>query len=182
MFTDALPGLLYNPLIIGAGVVALVVALLRAAIDKPLRKQDHGFMPVALLNGTERAFFRELESAVPELRVFPQVAMGALLQPRQRGYAAWNQIAGQRVDFVVALRDDPCAVVAVIELDGRSHDRGPRRAADAARDTRLAAGGYEVIRWRCERGKGRPDAAAMRERLMDPALLVGAEKRRQAAG
>ena len=64
------------------------------------------------------------------------------------------------VDFVAQQRSDG-AIVAVIELDDRSHD-GEK---DARRDEMLKSAGYRIVRWN---SRSKPDAHAIRETLLPP--------------
>lgn len=68
------------------------------------------------------------------------------------------------VDFVAQNRDDG-SVVAIIELDDRTHDADK----DAKRDATLGSAGYRIVRWS---SKTKPDAAAMRAELMRPSLAA----------
>ena len=99
-----------------------------------------------LMTTAEMRFWQVLECALPEYRVFGQVAMGALLKPvaglsRQRWWSTYGRFSKKIVDFVVV--DAACDVVAIVELDDRSHNL----KADAARDAMLGRAGYRVVRF-----------------------------------
>ena len=97
-----------------------------------------------LMTETEVLFFGLLRSALPEFHIFPQVAMGALLSAsdwRNRSFFA-QKIA----DFVIC-QSPGMNVVAVVELDDRSHDRKTKK--DRTRDQMLTSVGYATIRWDC---------------------------------
>ena len=90
--------------------------------------------------------FGYLEAVVPKFRIYAQVAMGALLRPepgmsRQDATRLRNRFSQKIVDYVI---EDPESgeVVALVELDDRSH----RAERDRARDTMTAAAGYFTIR------------------------------------
>jgi hypothetical protein len=127
---------------------------------------DAKFKPKALLTSNELEFLGCLESAVPELRFCPQVSMGALLDPaasRKDGKAyfrARGMFSQKIVDFVAQRRTDG-SIVAVIELDDRTHDNDK----DAKRDAMLASAGYKIVRWN---SKAKPDAATIRSQLVPP--------------
>jgi hypothetical protein len=122
------------------------------------------FKAKALLTPNELEFLARLEAAAPELRFFPQVAMGALLEPavpRSDGKAYYRlrgMFSQKIVDFVAQRRVDG-SLVAVIELDDRTHSVDK----DARRDEMLASAGYKIVRWN---SKNRPDAAAIRAQLI----------------
>ncbi len=141
---------------------AIAFAVLKAWLAARAANQ---FKAKALLTANELEFLRRLEAAVPELRFLAQVAMGALLEPgvtRQQDSKAYyrqrGMFAQKIVDFVAQHRKDG-RVVAIIELDDRTHDS----AKDARRDAMLASAGYRIIRWT---SKAKPDAAAIRATLV----------------
>ncbi len=98
-----------------------------------------------LMTDNELEFFGRLVQALPQYYVFPQVAMTALLEAASRDEARRNtdrlRIAQQRIDYVVC--DKRCNVVAVVELDDRTHSR----AKDAVRDERLEQAGIRTLRF-----------------------------------
>ena len=100
----------------------------------------------AFLTPRELAMLDALERVLPMYRIHAQVAMGALLKtPARLGRRASpsdrNSFAQKIVDFLVF---DPSTgtVVALIELDDRSHDA----EKDRARDRMTASAGYATIR------------------------------------
>ena len=119
----------------------------------------------------EAAMRDALEQLLPMYRLHAQVAMGALLKvPRVRGRrttpADRNAFSQKIVDFVV---EDPTTgkVVAVIEVDDRSHIP----AKDRARDAMMAKAGYRTLRIP---GSTRPSVPAL--------LTVVGPLREQASG
>lgn len=137
---------------VGVGVAVLKAKLAAGGEDKAKFKRK------SLLTANELEFLGRLEAAAPELRFCPQVSMGALLDPavsRNDGKAYYRMrgmFSQKIVDFVAQRRSDG-AILAIIELDDRTHD-GNR---DARRDSMLASAGYKVIRWH---SKTKPDASA----------------------
>ena len=104
--------------------------------------------PVAkeFMTRREQAMLVALEHVLPMYRVHAQVAMGALLAaPRRPGRrfdpADRNAFSQKIVDFVIV---DPTVgkVIALVELDDRSHDP----ARDRVRDAMTARAGYKTIR------------------------------------
>lgn len=145
-----------------AGAVAL--AILKAKLGGS--GGEAKFKAKPLLTPNELEFLTRLEAAAPELRFFPQVAMGALLDPavprsdRRAYYRLRGMFSQKIVDFVAQRRADG-QVVAIIELDDRTHDSGK----DARRDGMLHSAGYRTVRWN---SKAKPDAAAIRAQLLPP--------------
>ena len=104
--------------------------------------------PVAkpFLTKREQAMLFALEQILPMHRIHAQVSMGALLAaPRRAGRtfnpADRNAFSQKIVDFVIV---DPTVgkVIALVELDDRSHDA----AKDRKRDAMTAGAGYKTIR------------------------------------
>lgn len=159
-------------LLVIAGAGAVGIAVLKA---KLAGKQAAGgkFKQKTLLTPNELEFLGRLEAAAPELRYFPQVAMGALLDPavpRSDGKAYYRlrgMFSQKIVDFVAQRRIDG-AIVAIIELDDRTHDSGK----DAKRDDMLQSAGYRIVRWH---SKNKPDSATIRAELCAPSPPAAAE-------
>jgi hypothetical protein len=154
-------GILGAFLMVGAVAFAVLRAKNTGQGDGEIR-----FKSRRLLTANELEFLVRLEAAMPELRFCPQVAMGALLDPTarqsdRRAYFRQRGMFSQKiVDFVAQRRDDG-SIVAIIELDDRTHDS----AKDARRDAMLASAGYKVVRWR---STTKPHAADIREALSPP--------------
>jgi hypothetical protein len=158
---------------VGVGAAALGFAVLKAKLAAK-GDADAKFKAKPLLTANEMEFLGRLEAAAPELRFFPQVAMGALLDPavprsNAKAYYRLRGMFSQKiVDFVAQARKDG-AIVAIIELDDRTHDAN----RDSKRDGMLASAGYRILRWS---SKAKPDAAAIRAALAPrvPASATGA--------
>jgi hypothetical protein len=150
-------------LIVVAGAAAVALAILKAKLGAG-GGAEAKFKAKPLLTANELEFLGRLEAAAPELRFFPQVAMGALMEPAvprsdRRGYYRLRGMFSQKiVDFVAQSRADG-SVLAVIELDDRTHDSDK----DARRDAMLQSAGYRIVRWN---SKAKPDGAAIRAALL----------------
>jgi hypothetical protein len=100
-----------------------------------------------ILTANELEFWRRLIKALPEYTVLTQVSMSALIEPavhpgHRRFRELRNRFAQKYVDYVVCDQVS-LQVVAIIELDDRTHDP----IKDAARDAMLNEAGYTVVRW-----------------------------------
>jgi len=144
-----------HPLVLAAGLLLafLVLGLLLAS-----RRRRPSFRVVkrAFLTENEKEFLHRLEAAFPEHRVMAQVSMGALMSPDVRGgspdyLSIRSRFAQKVVDYVVL--DDALEVVALVELDDRTH----QLEKDAQRDAMTAAAGYVTLRYR-SREKPAPQA------------------------
>jgi very-short-patch-repair endonuclease len=144
-------------LIVGAALFALLKWAQRKVVSSPL------FNPRPLLTPNELEFLGRLEAAAPELRFHAQVALGSLVEPRaERGSRAWlamrNAVSQKVVDFVAQRRNDG-SIVAIIELDDRTHEAWK----DLKRDEMMASAGYRTVRWQSRK---KPDREAIRSALL----------------
>ena len=109
-----------------------------------------------LMTDNELEFFGRLVAALPNHYVFPQVAMSALVEAAsgnaKLAHADRLRIAQQRADYVVCTKDGD--VVAVVELDDRTHSR----AKDQLRDARLEQAGVRTVRFQ---SRNKPTPAAI---------------------
>lgn len=100
----------------------------------------------ALMTDNEQEFHRRLLTALPDLEVWPQVPIFALVEPTSRqGSARWKRglrlISNRRVDWVIARRGLP---ILIIELDDKTHDA----RNDKRRDQLLASCDLHVLRFK----------------------------------
>lgn len=152
--------------LIGAGAIGFAIfkAKLNAKLDQ--KNSEPEFKAKAMLTPNEIEFLNRLESAVPEFRFCPQVAMGAILNPnvhrQSKDYMRLRgKFAQKIIDFVAQDRKDG-SIVAVIELDDRTHDN----EKDEKRDAMLASAGYRIVRWN---SKNKPDVESIRNQLLPQA-------------
>ncbi|MFC4171366.1 DUF2726 domain-containing protein [Microvirga sp. GCM10011540] len=113
------------------------------------------------MTSNEREFYGRLLVAFPGCQIWPQVPILALLRPdaKEGSRAFWRgfrMISNARVDWVVV---ENLEVLAIIELDDRSHDA----RKDAKRDQILASCGYRVVRFDTKR---RPPPEQIRRAVM----------------
>jgi preprotein translocase subunit SecG len=114
-----------------------------------------------LMTDNEAEFFGRLVVALPDHYIFPQVAMSALLDTassdKRTAHGDRLRIAQQRVDYVVCTKR--CEVVAVVELDDRTHSR----AKDQLRDARLEQGRIRTVRFQARQ---KPNVGAIRAAIL----------------
>lgn len=100
-----------------------------------------------LLTDREHSLYQRLLSLYPDHKIFVQVALSQLIDVDQSHpesesiRARYKQLVA---DFVLCRSD--LSVVAVIELDDRSHERADRQAADARKNKALADAGIRLVR------------------------------------
>lgn len=154
-----------------AAIIAVLILVMLAYIAST-RAGRMRLVAKPIMTPIERETFGYIQAAVPQLRVYAQVAMGALLKPepgmsRQEATRLRNRFSQKIVDYVI---EDPSSgeVIALVELDDRSHSAD----RDRARDTMTAAAGYFTIRLPSTE---RPTLQNVRSRVSD-----GLEARRVA--
>lgn len=100
-----------------------------------------------LLTDREQSLYQRLLSLYPHYKIFVQVALSQLIDadrnhPESESIRArYKQLVA---DFVLCRPD--LSVVAVIELDDRSHERPRRQRADARKNKALADAGIRLVR------------------------------------
>ncbi|GGY38238.1 DUF2726 domain-containing protein [Pseudoduganella albidiflava] len=161
-----------NLLVLVFGALALVVAMAAVALLFARRRPSGTpgtYRGRPLMTENELEFFGRLVAALPQHYIFPQVAMSALLEPASHSKKSRHsdrlRVAQQRVDYVVC--DKRCDVVAVVELDDRTH----QRSRDKIRDERLRQAGVRTVRFEA---RAKPTAAAIRSIVLpaDPASVI----------
>lgn len=157
-------------LVLGVLVVLALVLLAAARKQSSVPGAEQAgpeFKASPLMTRPELKLFAQLTGLFPDVWVFPQVSMSALMNPtarkseREKFHSALNKIVRKRVDFVVCRKD--LSVVAVIELDDSSHDNARQKAADVARDALLGSVGVPVVRFD---GRSWPSDAAVQDALI----------------
>lgn len=106
-----------------------------ANIDSPIKSSY-------LLTNHEKTMFGEIRQAVPECQIFVQVALGAILWTKSQ--STRNKFNRLIADFVIT--DSNFNILAIIELDDKSHDN--KQEKDAKRDAMVREAGYKVLRYR----------------------------------
>jgi hypothetical protein len=114
-----------------------------------------------LLTANEAEFFHRLQRALPGFHVFPQVSFAAFLNDdgqlsRNAQWAVRAKFDRKIADFVVCERGT-LKVVAVVELDDRTH----HAKADRQRDAITKAAGYQTIRYQSQQKPSEAEIAAM---------------------
>jgi hypothetical protein len=144
----------------GALFVILLVAALaggakavRASLNADRRKASYKDLPFKarhyLLTKAERSLYEVLlRVAEPEYRLFAKVRLADLVTV-EKGMPNWqghfNRVKSKHVDFVICDMQE-LRVVAVVELDDRSHKAQRRRERDAFVDRVLTEVGLPVFR------------------------------------
>lgn len=149
---------MHIPTLLIVAVVALVLLAIAASLVRLIGRQQtaqsvasaYEAVP-ALLTPAERSFFGVLQQAVAsDYQIFAKVRLADIVRPvrspsRSGWQSAFNRITGKHVDFVLcdSARLD---VVAVIELDDRTHERFERGVRDGLVDSALTDARIPVLR------------------------------------
>jgi len=156
----ALYAILTDPLNLAAlaALIVLAVAFFLLRASKPWLAR---IQRKALLTPNETEFFQRLQRALPSYHVFPQVSFAALLTDdgRLSRNARWSVRAKfdrKIADFVICERRS-LQVVALIELDDRTHSSSSVRKRDAI----TKAAGYQTIRFQSKQKPTEAEIAAL---------------------
>lgn len=148
-------------LLAAAIIVALVVFM---AIRRRAPGDESARWPLyakRLLSEREQVFYWRLGNAFPDAVVLAQVALSQLLGIEKNSanrQALLNRFRQLTADFVICTRSfEP---LAVIELDGLSHDRPKRQEADLRKAKALESAGVVLLRVNVA---SMPDEAQLRE-------------------
>lgn len=131
-------------------VLAVVVFVAVAALKQGKRKSELSFKAKRrLLNQGEQALFERLREAVGEDRfmVLAQVSLSQLFEISRKEpnfYQRLNAVARKSVDFVVCRREDS-AIVAVIELNGPTHQSAIQSKSDKTKREALESAGIPML-------------------------------------
>jgi hypothetical protein len=116
-------------------------------VGAPLSQAPWPVAPKHLLTERERSLYQSLLSLCPEHKLFVQVALSQLIYVPENHpdrQSIRNRFSQLVADFVLCRAD--LSIIAVIELDDRTHEQADRQAADARKNKALADAGIRLIR------------------------------------
>jgi hypothetical protein len=116
-------------------------------VSNPLSDDPWPVAAKNLLTERERSLYQRLLSLYPEHNLFVQVSLSQLIdvpEGHPERMSIRNQFSQLVADFVLCRSN--LSVIAVIELDDRSHERADRRRADARKNKALADAGIRLVR------------------------------------
>ena len=116
-------------------------------VSEPLPDTPWPVVASNLLTRREQSLYESLLGLYPNHKIFVQVALSQLIdvpedQPERQSIR--NRFSQLVADFVLCRPD--LTVVAVIELDDRSHERRDRQDADARKTKALVDAGLRLVR------------------------------------
>ncbi|GAB6140874.1 hypothetical protein JCM14076_16030 [Methylosoma difficile] len=144
-------------------VLSLIVVLVWITVRS--KKSDDGEWPFYAkkpLSKVEQVLYFRLVDALPDYVVLAQVQMSRFLGVKKgNDFGKWfNRINRMSVDYLVCRKD--FSIVAVIELDDKSHETVKRKEADSRKNKAIEAAGLKLIRWKTT---GIPDIGQIKEQV-----------------
>lgn len=140
-------------------IVLVVVVSVFSQLKKT--KRSGTYKGRQLMTANEVEFFNRLVTALPDHYIFPQVSMQALIEAasndNKQAHSDRLRIAQQRADYVIC--NSACEVVAVVELDDRTH----LATKDQVRDSRLEQAGIRTVRFQ---SRNKPTTEAIRQAVL----------------
>lgn len=131
------------------GMIVMILSagiLLRLTLGKQRKSAAPAPIAKRFLTDRESAMLPILEELLPHCRLHAQVSMGALLdvpaQPGRAGNPARRNAFSQKIVDFVAQDRRTGLIIALIEVDDRTHNA----ARDRSRDAMTAGAGYRTLR------------------------------------
>lgn len=142
-------------------LLALATVALAAAGALQLMRERKPYEAKKLMSPIEQEAYRRLRAALPHKEIYPQVQLCRFIERKKGLDKKWHRrIAQLSVDFVVCELDS--SVTAVIEIDGRTHERDVQQRRDRKKDRACESAGIRIIRWQARR---LPAVEEMRKQL-----------------
>ncbi len=141
-------------------IAAVVLVVIKRRSSTISGDSPWPFYAKKLLSAPEQVLYHRLVSALPECDVLAQVQLSRVLGVKKGfNFNEWNnRINRMSLDFVVCLKDS--TIVAVVELDDKTHEKASRVEADAKKEKALASAGIAIVRWQVS---ALPDENAIRQ-------------------
>ena len=129
-----------------------------------------------LFSPAERSFFGVLQQAASgNYVVFGKVRVADVLSPekglnRSNWQIAFNKISSKHFDFVLCDKSD-LSVVAVIELDDKSHRSKKAQNRDAFLESACQSAGLALVRFPAQKSYQIPAVKEQVQSALEPALV-----------
>jgi len=146
------------PLLLLLFAIAIVALVVIKKLGRSIPDWPWPFYAKRPLSQPEQVLYHRLVSCLPEHIILAQVQVSRILGVKKGfNFHQWNnRINRLSYDFVVCTKD--ATVVAVIELDDKSHDSMSRSETDKKKDKATASAGIRLIRWHV---KALPDSTVI---------------------
>ncbi|MGK2231204.1 MAG: hypothetical protein ACI92O_000362 [Colwellia sp.] len=142
--------------------VVIVLGLILIVLSKILTKQSGSKEATytqrgALFTVAERSFYGVLEQSISqEYKIFGKVRVADVLKPTSKmnksdWQSAFNKISAKHFDYVLCQKDT-LNVVAVVELDDKSHNSKRAISRDAFLEEACDGANLKLIRFKAQKG------------------------------
>ncbi|QOJ23558.1 MAG: DUF2726 domain-containing protein [Gammaproteobacteria bacterium] len=159
--TNSVNALLNQPLIpylvIGSVILAFLVFILKLTLISLGRLVDFKYKSLGtLFSDAEQCFFHVLKQSLSDqYEIFAKVRIADILTPdhalsRRNWQSAFFKISSKHFDYVLCDKET-LAVVAVIELDDRSHELSKSRSRDIFVQEACRTAGLKLLRFPCRK-------------------------------
>ena len=131
----------------------VLLAFVKSSKDKDYNYRKRG----SLFSKAERSFLGVLDQAISEKhRVIGKVRVADIITPikgmdRKNWQIAFNKISAKHFDYVLCSKDT-LDVIAVIELDDKSHDTKKSKARDLLLENACKSAELKFIRFQAKSG------------------------------
>jgi hypothetical protein len=123
---------------------AVILAIAKKKASGTATDKPWPFYPKAPLSQPEQVLYHRLVKCLPNHIILAQVQVSRVLGVKKgHNFHEWNN--RMSYDFVVCSKDSK--VIAVIELDDKTHNAKNRVEADAKKDRATQSAGLKIIRW-----------------------------------
>ena len=148
---------------------ALLLYLMRQGLFAGKSRGLWPFYVKKPLTQPEQILYHRLVKALPDHIILAQVQVSRVLGVKKgSNFNEWNnRINRMSYDFVVCSKDS--TVLAVIELDDKSHESKSRAATDEKKNKATADAGLRLVRWHV---KALPDELAIQNALRTVAATL----------
>lgn len=143
------------------GIIVTLIVKKRAG-KKDIPSENLPYYAKKVMSKPEQVLYYKLIEALPDHIVLAQVQLSRFLGVKKDyQFHEWNnKINRMSADFLICKKDS--SVVAVIELDDKSHEDEKRKQADNKKDKAINSSGLVVIRWNVQ---NMPDSQKIKEQL-----------------
>lgn len=137
-------------------IVLIIIFIIASVLIKSLPGKEYSYQRrKTLFSAAERSFLGLLDQAVSEkYRVFGKVRVADILTPANglsgtKRQAAFNRISQKHFDYVLCSKDK-LEVIAVIELDDKSHNTKKTITRDAILEKACKSAELKLIRFKAK--------------------------------
>lgn len=135
---------------------ALLISIILRFIKLVQKPAFHPYQSISLFSNAEHSFFNVLHQSIPiDCTLFAKVRIADVLAPvkglgQKSWYSAFLKISSKHFDYVLCDRKT-LVVLAVIELDDKSHQSFKVRKRDAFVEQACDSADLKLLRFKCMR-------------------------------